>query len=111
MGASFRVCSGRTQPGKTAWVDYDPARPNFGIYVDVDISDCGFTTPPVVVTSLHGDSNNWEVTGTSSVYKLSPKGFSVYLKLPTWDRGKEVGLSPAMANSNNWHVHWIASGT
>jgi hypothetical protein len=111
MGASYRVCSGRTQPGNTMWKEYDPARPHFGILVEVDISDGGFTAPPVVVTSLHGDNILWEVTGTSSVYNLSPKGFSVYLKLPSWDRGKEVGLSPGMANSNKWHIHWIASGT
>ena len=110
MGASYRQCSGKTQPGATAWVDYDPARPNFGIYVEVDISSCGFTEPPVVVTSIHGDSVHWELTGPSSVYMLTPKRFRVYVKLPTWDQGRGVGLSPAMANKNNWHIHWIACG-
>lgn len=109
---SFRQHAGSTERGTTDWKIADPdLPPNFGLYVDIDISDCGFQSRPIVVTSIHGKGYHWELTGPSAVYNVTRKKFRVYVKFPTLERGQEVGLSPTFANDQEWHVQWIAVGS
>jgi len=91
--------SGSTTPGSTNWQPYPG---NTGIYLDVDTSAGKFTTTPKYFTSLGGDSSHWATTGVTSIYTPSPTGFRVYVR---WSDGSV--LTPAQANSLQWHVNWL----
>jgi hypothetical protein len=91
--------SGSTTPGSTNWQPYPG---NTGIYLDVDTSAGKFTTTPKYFTSLGGDSSHWATTGVTSIYTPSPTGFRVYVR---WSDGS--ALTPAQANSLQWHVSWL----
>jgi hypothetical protein len=96
-GLAFRVFAGRTLPG-LGWQVYT----GNGIFIDVNTSAAGFTATPLYITSIHGDQQHWATTGGSSVYNPTPTGFRIYVRW--WDG---TVLTPAQANSNNWHIQWI----
>ena len=98
---SLRVCCGRTSGGHTDWKPHGAT----GIYLDVSISECGFTDAPYLVCSLHGTGGHWSTTGGSNPYYISKDNFRIYVR---FDGGG--GLSPAYANQYHWHIHWIAIG-
>ena len=91
--------SGSTTPGSTNWQPYPG---NTGIYLDVDTSAGKFTTTPKYFTSLGGNSSHWATTGATSIYTPSSTGFRVYVR---WSDGSV--LTPAQANSLQWHVSWL----
>ena len=91
--------SGSTTPGSTNWQPYPG---NTGVYLDVDTSAGKFTTTPKYFTSLGGISHHWVTTGVTSIYTPSPTGFRVYVR---WSDGS--ALTPAEANSFQWHVNWL----
>ena len=91
--------SGSTTPGSTNWQPYSG---NTGIYLDVDTSAGKFSTTPQYFTSLGGNSSHWATTGVTSIYTPSPTGFRVYVR---WSDGS--ALTPAQANSLQWHVNWL----
>ena len=91
--------SGSTTPGSTNWQPYPG---NTGIYLDVDTSVGKFTTTPKYFTSLGGNSSHWATTGATSIYTPSSTGFRVYVR---WSDGSV--LTPAQANSLQWHVNWL----
>jgi phage baseplate assembly protein gpV len=91
--------SGSTTPGSTNWQPYEGTT---GIYLDVDTSAGKFTTTPKYFTSLGGNSSHWTTTGATSIYTPSPTGFRVYVR---WSDGS--ALTPAQANSLQWHVNWL----
>ena len=91
--------SGSTTPGSTSWQPYPG---NTGIYLDVDTSAGQFTTTPKYFTSLGGNSSHWATTGVTSIYTPSPTGFRVYVR---WSDG--AALTPAQANSFQWHLNWL----
>jgi hypothetical protein len=93
-----KVCAGTTKRGATAWKDYSST----GVYVEVDMSKCGFATVPTITTSVEGRSNHWIAAGTSSVYAARKDGFIIYLK-------QSVGLKGG-ANKWKWNVEWVAVG-
>jgi hypothetical protein len=95
------IASGQTPPGTTNWQQYTGNIS--GIFVDVNTSAAGFSTTPVYVTSLGGNSGNWSTTGGSSVYQETPAGFRVYVRFPG-----SASITPAEANSWQWHINWIA---
>jgi hypothetical protein len=95
----FEVCSGRTTPGSTSWVQYNPR----SIYVDVNTSRCNRTTTPRYFTSLGGSSNHWSTLGATSIYSPTPTGFRIYVV--------QEGITPALANQRNWHINWAATPT
>lgn len=99
--ATHRIASGRTTPGATDWRVYAPA-PDRGIVVDVNTSSGHFSTPPVYITSLGGDSSHWATTGATSVYVPTATGFRVYVR---WSDGHPI--TPAEANGFKWHINWI----
>jgi hypothetical protein len=68
----------------------------------VDTSVGKFTTTPKYFTSLGGNSSHWATTGVTSIYTPSPTGFRVYVR---WSNGS--ALTPAEANSFQWHVNWL----
>jgi hypothetical protein len=98
-GIGFRMASGSTAPGSTNWQPYSG---NSGIYLDVDTSAGKFTSTPRYVATIGGNSSHWSTTGASSIYNATPTGFRVYLR---WSDGSS--LTPAQANSFQWHINWM----
>lgn len=95
-GAPLKICAGGTPKGSTSWSAYSTS----GIVVTVPMS-CGFTKPPYVVSSLHGDTSHWTTTGGSEPYTVSASSFVIYVS----------GLnSPGTANAWGWHIRWVAVG-
>lgn len=70
--------------------------------VDVNTSAGKFSATPSYVTSLGGNNRHWATTGGTSVYLETATGFRVYVR---WSDG--AALTPAMANSYQWHINWI----
>jgi hypothetical protein len=100
-----RSASGSTTPGATAWQQYKPPGQT-GIYVDVDTSAGGFSTPPIYITSIGGDTNHWATTGATSIYLATATGFRVYVRYADGS-----SLTPAVANSYQWYINWIGMET
>lgn len=96
--ATQRIASGRTTPGSTNWQVYSPT----GIMVNVDTTSGKFSSVPVYITSIGGNSSHWATTGATSVYLPTTTGFRVYVK---WSDNSP--LTPAQANSFQWHINWI----
>ena len=94
------VRCGRTPMGSTNW------QSNFAntIFVDVDTTSAGFDpgTVPHYVTSLGGNLKHFEALGGNAIYEPSPTKFRIYVRFPNGS-----SLTPADANSWNWHVVWI----
>lgn len=98
-----KIVSGSTIPGATGWQPYQGG--TSGIYVDVNTAAGGFTTTPPYVASLGCVSNCWFTTGGSSVYDATPTGFRVYVR-----NADGSAITPAFANSLQWHINWTAIG-
>jgi len=95
----MKVCAGTTGRSTTDWTDYS----SDGLYEDVDISGCGFTTVPTVTTSLEGTSAHWNALGTSSIYSVTTTTFRIYIQA-------SYGIRNNGAESRKWNVEWIAVG-
>lgn len=50
------------------------------IYVDIDLSMFKLDTPPVILTSMVGNSRHWEALGYCGIYNLTKNGFRVYVR-------------------------------
>jgi hypothetical protein len=81
------------------WQVYGPT----GIYVDINTSAAHLTGVPVYVTSLGGVNSHWATAGATSIYSATATGFRIYVK---WLDNSP--LTPAAANSAQWHINWIA---
>ena len=97
-GANLRMYTGHTPSTGTGWVQYNTE----GIYIDVNISACGFTSAPQIYTTLEGSASHYQSKGVTSIYSKTATGFRVYVNL--------TGITIAEANSWNWHVSWFAIG-
>ena len=69
----------------------------------MDISGCGFTSAPIVSSSLAGSSSHWQATGGSYQYDITATVFRVYVYRP--------GITPAQATDWDWKIGWIAEPT
>ncbi|MBD2731981.1 hypothetical protein H6G96_38415 [Nostoc sp. FACHB-892] len=110
-----KIFAGSTTPGATNWKSYSnnaaPPGIEAGIYVDVDTSEAGFTSTPKYVISLGGLGYHWRVTGASSVYRTTPTNFSVYIRFSETDvTTLYPTLTPEFANTQQFHINWIAVG-
>lgn len=101
---NLTIASGQTTPED--WqIYYTSIGQPYGIFVDVDTSAAGFTTPPVYITSLGGRCWHWVTTGASSVYNATCTDFRIYIK---WDTGMGLPVvTPADAKQYQWHINWI----
>jgi hypothetical protein len=99
VGIRIKIASGSTTPGTTNWQPYAGTS---GIYLDVDTSAGKFTSTPRYFTTLGGNSSHWSTTGANAIYNATPTGFRVYVR---WSDG--AALTPAQANSFQWHINWI----
>ena len=98
-----KVCSGTTGRRVTDYQNYSDGK---NVYVDVDMTGCGFAKIPNVVISVEGSSSHWMALGTSSVYNTTPTSFRVYLK------NDNSGVAKGNLNSESykWNIDWIAVG-
>lgn len=92
--------TGKTPAGSTNWQVYSDAAN--AIFVDVDTTAAGFTSVPNYVSALGGNGQHWEAVGGSAVYSPTPTGFRVYVRFVD-----QRLLTPAIANTNGWHIIWI----
>jgi len=92
-----KVCAGTTGRMTTNWNVYG----SNGMFMDVDISRCGYVKVPTVTTSIEGSANHWMALGTSSVYDVKPSRFRIYLR---------TSVSTTRAKNYKWNVEWIAVG-
>jgi hypothetical protein len=99
---THRISAGRTAPGQ-GWQQYQNQG---GVFIDVDTTQHGFTTTPVYVTALHGQSAHWDTTGGSSVYLPTRTSFRVYIR---WSNGRPMTV--ADAQTNGWHIQYIGVDT
>jgi hypothetical protein len=99
-GISLKIASGSTTPGSTNWQPYSG---NTGVYLDIDTSQCKFNSTPRYISTIGGSSSHWATTGATSIYDAKPTGFRVYVR---WSNGNSI--TPAQANSMQWHINWIA---
>jgi len=95
MSSAF--CAGTTPT--SGWTQYN----SDGIYRDVDLSECGFTQPPIISSSLAGNGGHWTAIGGSALYSYSitATGFRVYVY--------KGGITPSLATALGWNIDWIAS--
>ena len=98
-----RVCSGTTGRRITHYRNYSDGR---NVYVDVDMTQCGFVKIPNVVISVEGSSHHWMALGTSSVYGTTPTGFRVYLN----NVNANVSGGDLNAEKYMWNIDWVAVG-
>ena len=94
--------AGSTPKGATNWI----ASGGNAIYVDVDTSAAGFASTPRYFTSLGGNTNHLLAQGITAIYSPTPNGFRIYLR-----NSDGSALTPAIANSYQWHVQWLGVPT
>jgi hypothetical protein len=79
----------------------------------IDISACGFTSPPIVTVALSGDGHHDKTIGVSSPFELTESGFIANVLGDTVtgfeDHGDPIDLEKA--GRYKWHVMWIAVGS
>jgi hypothetical protein len=94
-----KICCGKTDD---KWV----SKGNYKIYKDVDTSYCNFQNNDVVyITSMQGDANHWELTGTTDDISSNAKGFSMSIGMHP-DQGEPWKAAPP----NHWFVNWCGIG-
>lgn len=96
------VCAGTTGRSSTTTVYHSSTI----IYIDVDISGCGFVKIPTVTTSLEGAGGHYVATGAATPYSVTTAGFRIYIKN---DHYKTEGVENA-AKRLSWNVEWVAVG-
>ena len=96
-GKALKVCSGSTKKGSTGWQNYS----SNGIVVTVDISGCGFSSTPNIVSSMSGTTSHWTMTGASMVYNPNKNSFRIFIN----------GINDsATAEARQYAINWIATG-
>jgi len=105
-GANLRMYTGHSPSDGTGWVQYSSAN---GIYIDIDISACGFTNAPQIFTSMGGGSGSWTTSGSFSTYMVTATGFRVYINSFT-EAEVNATIAPADADARNWFINWFAIG-
>lgn len=107
--ACYKTCAGDTGRGSTVWED--PGKDG-KILTRVDLSECGFTSPPIITTALSGDGHHDKTIGVGAPFELTQTGFLVNL-LGETVTGFEDHRNPIdtdKADRYNWHIFWIAVG-
>jgi hypothetical protein len=103
-GVGATSCAGKTGKNGTDWVQYSDNATNNVLYVDVSISHCGFSAPPIIVTSLGGKQGHWTTVGSTEVHDRTENGFRIYISKEDYNGT----LTKEIANQWLWHVNWIA---
>ncbi|MBR9919956.1 MAG: hypothetical protein GYB31_03895 [Bacteroidetes bacterium] len=119
----LQIAQGKTSPqtNQNDWNNYlNDNDPIAGIRIDVDTSECKFTTTPHYLVSMEGDKGwQWHLNGLNCIYNVSPTGFSVYLR---WTDEPTSSIPPGSTNEPNplrvstaidkgWTLRWTAIQT
>lgn len=102
----FKICFGQSNN----WYDCNGSNGcsyNTGIIIDINMSGCGFTSPPYVFTSIKGTSSHWMTTGATSIYNLTSTSFRVYVHGYLYGGS---GLNVSTANTYSYYLMWMAIG-
>jgi hypothetical protein len=97
--ATHRIASGSTKLTGTNWQQYPGGN---GVFIDVDTSAGRFSSTPIYVTSIVGNTSHWATTGATSIYNPTPTGFRVYVR---WVDGGP--LTTEQATQYAWYINWI----
>jgi hypothetical protein len=92
--------SGVTKAGATGWKKV--ANTNNILYVDVDTKSSDFKSTPKYITSIHGGSNHWRVTGAHAVYNPKKDSLRMYVVYPS-------AITPAIAEASDWTIAYVGS--
>jgi hypothetical protein len=99
IGTRPPICSGRSAPGNTTWVQYDSDT----IRTEIDTNACALTGFPLYFATLGGTGGHYVTEGVTSIYHATANSFFVYVSKP--------GVTVATADSSKWHVNWAAAAT
>ncbi|CAF4731562.1 unnamed protein product, partial [Rotaria sp. Silwood2] len=78
--------------------------PNDGIYMNIDTTNCSFTSTPVYFTSMAGDTVHWELVSYNAIYVPTKNSFTIYVRaLNGWNS------TDMFTNSQlyRWNVNWF----
>merc|ERR1712139_202379 len=95
----FRQCSGFAED----WYDSDGN--SNAAAVDIDLTDCGFSSTPYVSTSMSADTHNIMATGSGGGLRdLDESGFTVnvYKSTDSWTASGDNAIS------SGWVLSWTA---
>ena len=102
----LKLCRGTTPVSDTDWRLLGSSQ----LQVTVDMSRCGFTVPPIVLSSLSGAARHARMLGGGnpappSGGKSEAQAFDVTISDPSLQ-----ALDPVSANADGWHIAWAAVG-
>lgn len=105
-GKVLKLCRGQTPVSATDWRVVGSSQ----LQVTVDMSSCGFSARPVIVSSLGGAARHTRLIGGSTTApptggKTEAQAFDVTIS----DPGNQA-LDPVNANADGWHIAWAAVG-
>ena len=110
-GECYKLCAGDSGRGSTTWRDGGfPAK----VYTRVDITNCGFTSPPIITTAVSGNGHHDKNTGQSAPFEISATSFQINL-LGATESAFESFKEPTVitrhtAAQYGWHVLYVAVG-
>ncbi len=119
----LQIAQGITSPQthQNDWNNYLGANdPIAGIRIDIDTSNCGFTSTPHYLVSIEGTGGwQWILSGLNCLYNVTPNGFSVYLRwtdepssnIPPGSTNEPNPLRVSTANDKGWSLRWSAINT
>ena len=76
------------------------------VYMNVDISHCGFISKPVLVASVGGETEHATTVGSGNPYGVSASKFRLYV----FDRDRDIYVTLEKAANKNWHINYHATG-
>ena len=95
-----KIVSGQTPRGATKWAYYN--QDHITLVVEVDTSAAKFSSTPVYIASLGGDSGHWEASGAASSYTPTSSKFNVYISFVDHRRIEIEAIKKL-----NWYINWI----
>jgi hypothetical protein len=90
------LCKGSTRAGE-GWVQYNADT----IFLDINTTECGFTSTPLYFTSMGGEQGQWLGRNPTAIYQATAINFRVYIKYP--------GATPELARQYGWFINWNAA--
>jgi len=72
--------------------------------MDVDTSNCNFTSTPSYFTSISGTSAHWDLAGYGAIYNPTSTTFRIYAKSLS---SADVGTLLDRSIDCKWNVHWL----
>jgi hypothetical protein len=102
----LKLCRGTTPVAGTDWKVVNGSQ----LRVTVDMSSCGFSAHPVILSSVSGNARHMRLLGGGNTAppsggKSEAEAFDVTVSDPS-----NLSLDPVSANADGWHIAWAAVG-